>query len=236
MAAATWGALATGLAATPPERITAQIEAAARQQLLQLAEREGWHEPRAEASVVADTRPVPACPQAVEIEATDTRSPSRMRFTVRCAGAWTQVFVVRASLSAQVLVATTPLAPGTPIALSDITLERRDLSAVPDALADADRVVNKTSRRSLRSGEILRKRMLAEPVLVRRGDRVRVVAQREQVEVTIVGDALDTGGRGDLVRVRNGSTGQVLGTRVTGAGTVVPSGMWVPMPASQSRD
>jgi flagella basal body P-ring formation protein FlgA len=236
VAVATVGVVATAHAATSPERITAQVEAAARQQLQQLAEREGWREPRVEAAVVADAKPVAACAQAVEVEATDTRTPARMRFTVRCADGWKHVFVVRASVSAPVLVTATNVAPGKPIAASDVTLERRDISAVPDALADTDQVIDMTSRRSLRSGEILRKSLLAAPVLVRRGETVRVVAQREQVEVTIVGEALDAGGRGDVVRVRNGSTGKVISTRVTGAGTVVPSEMWVPMPSSQSRD
>jgi flagella basal body P-ring formation protein FlgA len=57
--------------------------------------------------------------------------------------------------------------------------------------------------------------------LVKRGEPVRIVARHEQIEVSMAGDALDTGARGDMVRVRN-ANGTVIRARVTGAGTVEP--------------
>lgn len=222
-------------AAAAAEGVAVQVERAAREQLQQQAEREGWREPRFDVEMVATTRSPPACAQALDIEAVDTRLPQRMRFAVRCGDGARQVFVVRAAISAEVLVATTAVPAGRPLAAADVALQRRDIGAAPDALADAAQALGSATRRSLRAGDIVRRSVLAPVLLVRRGDAVRIVAQRDQVEVSVAAEALDAGGRGDLVRVRNASTGKVLSARVAAAGRVVPVDMWVPVPA-QSRD
>jgi flagella basal body P-ring formation protein FlgA len=49
-----------------------------------------------------------------------------------------------------------------------------------------------------------------------------MVARREGIEVTTAGEALDAGGRGAMVRVRNAGSGQIVRMRVTGPGTVEP--------------
>jgi flagella basal body P-ring formation protein FlgA len=59
-------------------------------------------------------------------------------------------------------------------------------------------------------------------VLVKRGDQVLMLARRDQVEVSTSGEALDSGARGAIVRVRNTASGQVVRMRVSGAGTVEP--------------
>jgi flagella basal body P-ring formation protein FlgA len=219
--------------AEAPERIAAQVEEAARAQLERRADAEGWLDPRFDLAIVSDAKPLAGCAQPVEVDAADTRSSQRLRFTVRCGAEWKRVVVVRAQVSARVLVAAADIPANKPIAEADLVLERRDLGAVTDAVGDPALAAGQTSRRSLHAGDVLRKGWLMAPVLVRRGDTVRLVVQREQVTVSIVGEALDAGGRGDLVRVRNSSTRQIVSARVTGAGTVAPADM--PMP-DQSRD
>jgi flagella basal body P-ring formation protein FlgA len=74
----------------------------------------------------------------------------------------------------------------------------------------------------LRAGDILRSSQLVAPVLVKRGEPVVMQARRDGIEVSTTGEALDAGGRGAAVRVRNGASGQILRMRVTGPGTVEP--------------
>jgi flagella basal body P-ring formation protein FlgA len=59
-------------------------------------------------------------------------------------------------------------------------------------------------------------------MLVKRGAAVRIVARREQIEVSMAGEALDAGARGALLRVRN-ANGTVIRARVTGADMVEPA-------------
>jgi flagella basal body P-ring formation protein FlgA len=64
--------------------------------------------------------------------------------------------------------------------------------------------------------------MLVAPTLVKRGDPVRIVAKRDQIEVSMAGEALDPGSRGATIRVKNAS-GVTIRARVTEQGQVEPA-------------
>jgi flagella basal body P-ring formation protein FlgA len=203
--------------------VTGEVEQAARALLARQAESAGLVEPQFDVAVVA-ARPAPPCAQPVTVEALDTRQPARMRFAVRCpdAGGWRYEYVVRGRLSAMVAVAAAPVAANEPLTDGQVALERRDISAIADPISAPEQAVGQTSRRVLRTGDILRSSQLAAPVLVKRGDQVVMLARRDGIEVSTSGEALDGGSRGAIVRVRNSGSGQVVRMRVTGAGTVEP--------------
>ncbi|WP_020651610.1 flagellar basal body P-ring formation chaperone FlgA [Massilia niastensis] len=198
------------------------MEEAARNFLDRQAAASGLREPRFELSVVT-SRAAPPCSVAPAIEALDTRQPARTRFVARCPDGrgWRHEFVVRARISAEVAVTAAPVAANQQLAESDLALERRDITHTPDAVAPAQ-AVGRSSRRSLRAGEVLRASQLAAPLVVKRGDQVLMVARHEGVEVSMAGEALDAGAHGAVVRVRNAASGQVVRMRVAGAGTVEP--------------
>jgi flagella basal body P-ring formation protein FlgA len=203
--------------------ISLQIEQAARGQIDKQLLSSGLSEPQVELTVVS-ARPAPPCRAPVEVEAVDTRQYARMRFVARCPGAqgWRHDFVVRARVSAVVAVTAAPVGPNQVLSDDLVTLERRDVTLVPDAIGAPDGVVGRSSRRSMRAGEILRSGQLASPIVVKRGDQVLMVARQEGIEVSMAGEALDAGAQGAVVRVRNAASGQVLRMRVAGAGTVEP--------------
>ena len=209
------------LAAPPP--VAVQIEQAARAQLEKQSSAAGLVEPQFELALVAARTP-PPCAQPVALEALDTRLPARMRFAVRCldGGGWRYEYIVRAKVSALVAVAAAPVAANEPLTHEQVTLERRDVSAVPDPISVAEGAVGQASRRTLRTGDILRAGQLAAPLLVKRGDQVLMLARRDGIEVSTSGEALDAGARGAIVRVKNGSSGQVVRMRVADVATVEP--------------
>jgi flagella basal body P-ring formation protein FlgA len=177
--------------------------------------------------------PTPTCARDVVVEGVDTRHPSRMRMAAICPGddGWRQEFVLRATVSAKVLVALVDIAGNRPLVADDLGLARRDVSATPDAMSDIDAVAGMSSRRGLRSGDILSRASLVSAVLVKRGDAVRIVAQSGTVEVTVAGEAMEAGGRGAVVRVRNSGNGIVIRARVMAAGVVQPVEMMLSTPA-----
>lgn len=200
------------------------VEQAARSALERQADEAGLVEPRFELESVRSGRPLAPCRQGVSVEAADTRQLARMRFTAVCAGAdgWRYDFVVRAKVSARVAVAAADVAAGALFSANDVLLERKDISGIPDSISDLTMLDGMAARRALRGGELLRQNMLIAPVLVKRGTAVRIVARREQIEVSMAGEALDAGARGALLRVRN-ANGTVIRARVTGPGTVEPA-------------
>ncbi|WP_371874529.1 flagellar basal body P-ring formation chaperone FlgA [Duganella rivi] len=205
------------------EQVPGIVEAAARRHIERWAEAAGLSEPQLGVTVVPGSRPLAACGQAVTVTAADTRLPSRMRFIAVCSGAagWRYEFIVRAQVSARIAVMASDLAAGKVLADEDVLLERHDISAISDSISDPQDAVGMSGKRALRAGEILRKTLLSSPTLVKRGELVRIVARQEQIEVSMAGEALDAGARGDTVRVRN-ANGTVIRARVTGAATVEP--------------
>ncbi len=205
------------------QSISLQIEQAARGQIDKQLQASGLAEPQVELSVVS-ARPAPPCSAPVAIEALDTRQYARMRFVARCPDqrGWKHDFVVRARITAVVAVTAMSLRNNEVLTDEHITLERREVTQVPDAIGAPEAAVGQTSRRSLRAGEILRASSLTSPLLVKRGDQVLMLARHEGIEISMGGEALDAGARGATVRVRNAASGQVVRMRVTGAGTVEP--------------
>ncbi|WP_065306484.1 flagellar basal body P-ring formation chaperone FlgA [Janthinobacterium psychrotolerans] len=209
----------------PADNIFSRVEQLAREQLAQQAASAGLLEPLFEVAVVKTTRVIPACPVRVMIEAQDSRSPQRMRFVAACpgAGGWRQEMLVRASITAKVAVTRGTVTANTPLEPSDVELARRDVTMVADSIATLDAVAGLSSRRSLRAGEVLRQGQLASPMLVRRGAPVNIVARKEQVSVSMDGVAMDPGAQGEVIRVRNASSGTVIRARVVEAGVVEPA-------------
>jgi len=214
----------TAFSATFPDQTLAKIKETALAALARQADAAGLVEPRFEAEIVKTSRPLPACPTAVKVETVDARSMGRLRFVAVCEAqaGWRYEFVVRAKVSAKVVTAASDLMPGKFLSPSDVLLERHDISGMPDSFSDLTAIEGMSTRRSVRAGDVLRQNMLVAPSLVKRGDQVRIVARREQIEVSMAGEAMDTGARGAIVRVKN-SSGTVIRARVTEQGTVEPA-------------
>jgi flagella basal body P-ring formation protein FlgA len=218
--------LFTVLAQASSPSLTVQIEQAARAELDKQLAAAGLTEPQIELAIV-NPRPAPACAQPVSIEPLDTRSTLRMRFLARCPDTpgWRYEYLVRARVTAMVVVASTPVAANETLTNAQVTLERRDISGIADPISNPQEIVGQNSRRMLRPGDILRSGQLSSPILVKRGDAVMMVARRDGIEVSTAGEALDAGAQGAMVRVRNAGSGQVMRMRVAGAGTVEPVDM-----------
>ena len=215
-----------GRAELPADNIFSRLEQLAREQLAQQAASAGLLEPLFEVAVVKTTRVIPACPVRVTIEALDNRSPQRMRFVAACPGegGWRQEMLVRATITAKVAVTSVPVTANTPLQAGDVELARRDVTMVADSIASLPAALGQSSRRSLRAGEVLRQGQLASPVLVKRGAPVNIVARQEQVQVSMDGVAMDPGAQGEVIRVRNATSGTVIRARVVEAGVVEPAG------------
>lgn len=211
------------MATSTSDQIVARVEQVAKEHLSRSAESAGWRDAKFEVAAVIN-RTIPSCAGKVAVEAADTRQPTRMRLIAECTGAegWKYDFIVRAKVTATVAVMAADVPAGKPVQAADVAFERRDITMVPDSVGDEATLQGMSARRSLRNGELLRQSMLVEAQLIKRGDPVRIVAKREQIEVSMAGEALDPGARGTVIRVKNVS-GTVIRARVTGSGTVEPA-------------
>lgn len=203
-----------------------QVLETARVALLDQAGQAGLIAPELQLTQPA-ARPRPACAAGWDVVMQDSRSLMRLRLVARCTDDAARVpqqdFLLRASLSAEVLVVTQPVASGQPVGDDQVQLQRRDISQAPDALSTLEPGL--AARTTLRPGQLLQKRLLAAAIVVKRGDDVRIQASRGGVSVEGAGEALDSGARHAVIRVRNLASGRVIQARVLDAGLVEPAGL-----------
>ncbi len=129
----------------------------------------------------------------------------------------------RVRLTKRVLVAARPLNMGTYITSDSLEYAPRAFTSADDLGIDhVEQVVGQQVRHFVPAGAMVRKSDLKDVDLVRRSQPVTVIGGGP-VSVRITGDALDSGGFGDTIRVRLGEnrrSRRVVRGVVTGVGTV----------------
>lgn len=81
-------------------------------------------------------------------------------------------------------------------------------------------LVGMVARRTLLPGQPIPARSVEKPVLVRRGEPARLVFREQGLVIIMQVEALQNGGAGSFVRVRNIDSGLVVSGRVQEDGTI----------------
>ena len=103
-----------------------------------------------------------------------------------------------------VVVTRRPMARNQIISTDDVYLEKRDLTRVPPgAITKVDEVVGLRLKRTLGVGAVLRSALVDKPLVVRRGDVVKLLIETASLRITALGRVDERGGIGDTVRVTN---------------------------------
>lgn len=117
--------------------------------------------------------------------------------------------------------------PKRPISKSEILraddieiVSLRAEQAQADIVADLDALVGKAAARGLRAGHPIFARDVERPVLVPKDSLVTLVLQSTHMRLTARGKALDQGSQGDVIRVVNEQSKQVVEGTVVAAGQV----------------
>ena len=201
-----------------------QVASTARRYLAELASRQQLAAPQISVQVLPPQRPLPPCGQPYAITPVDTRSWQRLRFSVRCPdGTASAELLVRAELAAGVLVASQDIAAGQRITADTVSSEVRNLAATPDAIGSLALAAEQTARRPIRSGQVLQLRALQPQLLIQRGQAVQIVARQDGIEVSVPGEALQSGARNEVIRVRNLASKRIISAVVLDAGSVAPA-------------
>jgi flagellar basal body P-ring formation protein FlgA len=119
--------------------------------------------------------------------------------------------------AAQTVVATRVLRAQTVIAGDDVTLEG---AATPGALAALEQAVGREARVTLYPGRPIRPDQLGAPAIVERNQIVRMIYTEGPLNIMAEGRALDRAGQGELVRVMNLTSRQVVTGLVRGSGLI----------------
>ena len=91
---------------------------------------------------------------------------------------------------------------------------------IPDILGRDEFVEDYIALRDISAGELIRKRFLRKRYIVRKGDMVRIIYRKGAIVVTYEAEALESGFRGSVIRLRVPSSGKIIKGRVIGENEV----------------
>lgn len=127
----------------------------------------------------------------------------------------------RLHTTVDVPVLKTPLASGDIITAQDIDyISVRSSDVSPTALLSADKLVGMAPRRNMPAGKMLNTADVVLPVMVKKGQLITLTLKNKVVSLTTQGKALGDGAEGEVVRVINTSSNQIVEGIVTGPQTV----------------
>ncbi|MCG8325016.1 MAG: flagellar basal body P-ring formation protein FlgA [Thiotrichales bacterium] len=124
---------------------------------------------------------------------------------------WSIYVPVSVNYFAEVVVANRPLQRGAIITAEDVRLERKNLSFRADNhISSIEEVIGRELVHSLQLGHVLSNRNLKLPVIIKRGQRVTLLARTDSFEVQMEGEAMMDGVAGQYIKVRNSRSKRVI--------------------------
>lgn len=120
-----------------------------------------------------------------------------------------------------VAVLTKPIQRGEIITRQHLAIEKRDVSNLRgDFVTQIEQAENKQATRQLDTGTILSLNNLAEPKLIKRGDKVIINTTKSDFSIRMNGVAMTDGIKGQLIQVKNQSSGRIINATVVEPGLV----------------
>jgi len=123
-------------------------------------------------------------------------------------------------MTGPVLVAARDLSYGDGLNQSSIRVEEKTLTDLEGVLTDPSEAIGAVAVCPIREGDVVRRKHLRAPVLVKRGEVVTLVARGSGFMVSATARSKDSGGAGDWIEVQNLESKQTVTARVVGTGRV----------------
>lgn len=121
----------------------------------------------------------------------------------------------------QVVVTAGQLRATETFSTGNLRYERMDIGKMGSGyFTDMKKILGQVSRRSLMPGMVLTDSMVVKPVLVKRGGAVNIIACIGSMEVVTMGQAMQDGIEGQLIRVKNINSTKIISAKVLDEATV----------------
>ena len=157
------------------------------------------------------------CVDPLSITATRTPlMPGKNTLNIRCptmATPWRIFTTVSIRLFDQALVAKKPLKRGQLIKDDDVDLQQIEVkNSHFSYLLDNERglVINHVLKRNLNRGDLFKRLYLKKQTLINKGDRVTIVVKKPGFQISMKGIALNAGGAGEKIKLKNIRTKKII--------------------------
>lgn len=165
---------------------------------------------------------VPVCQEPLQASI-NQHSPNGGRVTVRVEcrddSPWSRHVAASVRVFQEIVVSSRALPRGSIVGPSDVTLKEREISTLRgQVIMDPAVAVGQSVRRAINADTVFSIDLLEAPILVKRGDRVVLIAERGSIAIRETGTALQAGEAGKQIPVRNNSSQRTVQAVITGVG------------------
>ncbi len=147
----------------------------------------------------------------------------RISVGIRCNDARTWTIFTTAHIDAfqEIVVLARPAARGEILTKSHLRLQRKNLAKFRQGFfTDYQQVLNKQATRHLAEGTVLSQRLVAEPKIIRRGEKVTILAASAALQIRMTGIAMMDGLKGQRIRIKNQQSKRIIEATVLQPGLV----------------
>ncbi len=164
------------------------------------------------------------CDQPLEtVDAFNTKRGGQITVNVQCNGSkrWTLYVPVQVQVLQTVAIMNHALPRKSIITRDDVRLEERDINRVNQGFfTNLEDVIGKTLLRSVGNGLTVSPMHIDDPDLVKRGQKVTLIAKSDGFAVSVRGQAMSDGAVGDRIKVKNLSSERIIEGIITQDGQV----------------
>lgn len=149
---------------------------------------------------------------------------ARTTIGVRCTGSspWTLYVPVAVEATSPVVFTTRPILRGERITSEALELRYVDLQRLPRTpINSPEQAVGMEATRALAADSPLALSNLRAPQLVKQGQEVIILAEGGGISVRMSGSALKSGGKDEMIPIKNLSSGKTLEARIVSESTVL---------------
>lgn len=212
---------------TPLAQIEAAVDRALAERVAAHAQRQGWQGLRfvREGGGLVGSAAVHACALPLQVrDSSGGEAPlGRQRLSLHCPAqpGWTQDYLAQVELYLPVLFTSQSLERGQTLGAAQLKRQEAALSKLGRGFYHReDEVIGMGAKRRIRADQLLTPALLGEALLVRRGQQVKIQASQDGISASTLGEALDNGQRGEVIRVRNLASEKVIKAKVMEEGVV----------------
>jgi len=206
------------------QQIDQAIEQHLKQQLAQEAAAQGWRGARFTHTRTATSKDLASCSKLPQVASNTKVIGERQQLTLACPDTpgWVVKVTVDTTLFVPAVFAQTVIERGDTISAGQLKVEELDISkARRGFFHDIDEVTGKGAKRRLRANQLISPNLLAKPLLVRRGQQVKMIANHDGIAATTLGEALEHGEQGEVIRVKNLRSEKIVEAQVIESGVVL---------------
>lgn len=162
------------------------------------------------------------CDGALNVTTQGTRLLGRVTTQIQCdSPRWSFFLPVESRVLLPIVVTSVPITRGTMLTLEHVQLQTLDIGQQRQGyFLSTDEVLGHEARRTLQPGVVINAYIAQAPALVERGEWITIQSGGSAVVVTASGQALDSGGLGEQIRVKNLTSGQTIRAWITDKGVV----------------